>query len=171
LRVPVIVVGVLFTVAVLVEIQPVGSVYVITGLPGATPVTTPVKVPAVACSVLLLLQLPPDGVDPNVVDVPVHTTAVPLIADGNGFTVIIIVVKQPVPKVYVMIGVPADTPVTAGPETVAIARSLLVHVPPAGVELSVVVKPTHTLRVPVIVDGLVFTVTTVVVRQPVAGIV
>lgn len=44
---------------------------------------------------------------------------------------------------------------------------LLNHVPPAGVTDSVVVFPTHNGALPVIVPGVVLTVTTAVVLQPV----
>ena len=49
---------------------------------------------------------------------------------------------------------------------------LLVHVPPAGVEFSVLVAPTHTFKVPVIAVGLAFTVTIVGVAliQPVPSV-
>ncbi len=46
--------------------------------------------------------------------------------------------------------------------TVAIAVLPLVQVPPAGVELNAVVKPTHTFSVPVIAVGLGLTDTVVV---------
>jgi hypothetical protein len=59
---------------------------VIVGIPADKPVTTPdvETEPRVA---LLLLQVPPDGVDDNVVVLPGHTAAVPVIAVGIGFTV------------------------------------------------------------------------------------
>ena len=52
--------------------------------------------------------------------------------------------------------------------TVPIVVLLLDHVPPAGVEFNVVVESTHTRLVPVMPVGCVFTVTFVVVIQPVA---
>src|ERR1043165_8763955 len=48
---------------------------------------------------------------------------------------------------------------------------LLLHVPPIVALLSVRVPPTHTLKVPVIAAGNGDTVTTAVVKHPVAGIV
>ena len=47
---------------------------------------------------------------------------------------------------------------------------LLLHVPPAGVEFNVVVKPIHTLSDPVIVVGFGFTVTIAVVIHPVESV-
>jgi hypothetical protein len=48
---------------------------------------------------------------------------------------------------------------------VATAKLALVHVPPAGVELSVVVSPTHKASEPVNVVGCGLTVTTVVLKH------
>jgi hypothetical protein len=42
----------------------------------------------------------------------------------------------------------------------------LVHVPPVGVELNVVVAPVHTLIVPVMAVGCVLTVTAAAAKQP-----
>lgn len=51
--------------------------------------------------------------------------------------------------------VPAETPVTTpvAPSTVAIAALPLLHTPPAEASASVVVKPTQTRVVPVIVPA------------------
>ena len=59
---------------------------------------------------------------------------------------------------------PAAIPVTAPVPLPTAARPalLLDHDPPEGVEFKVVVKPTHTLNVPVNAVGVVFTVTTAV---------
>jgi hypothetical protein len=63
-----------------------------------------------------------------------------------------------------MVTVPGATPVTTPPpdDTVAIAALLLVHVPPAEVLLSAVVRSGHTDKTPVIGAGDVLTVTVVV---------
>lgn len=64
--------------------------------------------------------------------------------------------------------VPALLPVTT-PElepTVATPVLPLVHVPPDGVELNVVVEPVHTVAVPVIEVGAVFTVTVAKAKHP-----
>ena len=67
-----------------------------------------------------------------------------------------------------MFDVPAIAPVTTPVAALIVALPLLlVQLPPAGVELSVTVRPTHTLLRPVIVVGLAFTVTVAVARQPV----
>jgi hypothetical protein len=56
---------------------------------------------------------------------------------------------------------PVTTPVVA--TTGAIDVLLLVHVPPGGPLVKVVVNPTHTLRIPVITAGKGYTVTIAVV--------
>lgn len=71
-----------------------------------------------------------------------------------------------------MVTVPADTPST-NPDVepiVAIPVLLLLHTPPAVASFKVVVPSTQTLVTPVIEDGKGFTVTTVVVRQPVGKV-
>lgn len=68
-------------------------------MPVATPVTTPVVGTTEPCAGILLLQVPPSGVELSVVFAPVHTVAVPLIAEGDVFTVIVNVATQPVASV------------------------------------------------------------------------
>lgn len=70
-------------------------------------------------------------------------------------------------------GVPvADTPVTVAvpgpvPLTIAMPGALLLHVPPVGVPVSVVVPPaSQTCGTPVIAPGSANTVTVAVLRQP-----
>jgi len=117
--------------------------------------------PTVACNVLLLLHVPPVVVLVNVVDAPRHTNVVPDITAGSGFTVSCIVCKQPFDNVYVIVGIPAATPVTTPDEepTVASAGLPLVHVPPNTEFSKDAVAPTHTFAVPVIVAGEMFTIT------------
>ena len=139
--------------------------------PAANPFTAPV-LPTVAIDVLLLLHVPPDGLEDNVVALPTHTFIVPVIDDGIGLTVNVVVVRQPVGNVYVISGVPEATPVTI-PElvpTVASVTLLLNHVPPGVASVSVVVKPMHTLSVPDIAAGNGLTVTTVVEVHPVDAV-
>jgi hypothetical protein len=64
---------------------------VIVAVPAETPVTTPVTDPTVAMLVVLLLQVLPPASLSVVVD-PVHTVAVPVIADKPVFTVTTVVV-------------------------------------------------------------------------------
>lgn len=70
----------------------------IVAVPVVTPVIVPVVAPAVAVVVLLLVQLPPVVASLSVDVAPMHTTAVPVIAAGNGFTVTVAVFVQPVPN-------------------------------------------------------------------------
>ena len=93
--VPVIDAGNGLTVTGVVMIQPVVlSVYVIVGVPAATPVTTPVALLTVASNVLLLLQLPSGVASLKLVVKPAHTLVVPVIAAGSGLTVAVLVMIQ-----------------------------------------------------------------------------
>ncbi len=67
-----------------------------------------------------------------------------------------------------MVAVPALTPVTipVPAPTVAFVIVLLVHVPPAGDEPSVVVLPIQVVNVPVMLPGVAITVTTLVDEHP-----
>ncbi len=67
-------------------------------VPDVTPETIPELVPMVATLVLLLVQVPPPVLESVVVE-PAQTVVVPVIADGNGFTVTAVVVMQPVESV------------------------------------------------------------------------
>lgn len=60
--------------------------------------------------------------------------------------------------------IPPTTPVVAF--TVPIEGLLLLHVPPAGVDVSVVVAPRHAMLIPVIAVGVGVTVTTAIELQP-----
>ena len=55
-------------------------------VPVATPVTIPVVLPMVATDVLPLLHVPPVVVFERVVLLPVHTSIVPVMDDGVGYT-------------------------------------------------------------------------------------
>ena len=65
-------------------------------VPALTPVTNPVLEPIVAMPVLPLLHVPPVVALARVDVVPAHIAVAPVIAAGSGFTVIIVVVIQPV---------------------------------------------------------------------------
>ena len=146
------------TVACAVEIHPfVVTVYVIVAVPAATPVTNPVEASTVATA-LDDDQTPPAVALVNVVAEPAHTSVVPLIAatTGRALTVTACVTKLVQPfafvMVYVIVAVPAETPLTTPVEASTVAVAVLddVQTPPAGVLASVVVAPAHTLVVPVI---------------------
>ena len=70
----------------------------ITGIPAVIPVTTPVLLTLPAAG-LLLLHVPPVGVELSVVVIPVQTVKVPVMADGVELTVIFLVIIQPVGSV------------------------------------------------------------------------
>ena len=129
--------GALPTVTVLVtwvDPQPV-TVYLIVAVPADTPVTSPLLF-TVAILVALLLHTPPGVASANWVVPCEHTDWLPVIAATTGAlpTVTVLVTwvdPQPV-TVYMIVAVPADTPVTSPLLfTVAILVALLLHTPPA----------------------------------------
>jgi hypothetical protein len=133
-------------------------------VPTDTPVTTP-EVLTVATDVAELLHVPPKPPETDNVEVePAHIELTPVIVPGLELTVTIIIVEQPVGKVYVIAVVPIDVPVTipvANP-TVAIAGFEDTHTPPAGLDDKVEDTPVHIKGLPVIEVGKGFTVTTAV---------
>jgi hypothetical protein len=126
--------------------------------------------PTVAMDVLLLVQVPPPA-SLKVLVRPTQTLKVPEMAEGAGLTVIAVVARQPVPNVYVIVKDPAATPDTMPDDEPTVARVvvLLAHVPPPA-SLRVAVALTHTVAGPDMDAGSGLTVTTTVVRQPVANV-
>lgn len=121
------------------------------------PLTKPATVPpdTIATVLLLLLQVPPLVALVSEILAPAHTAVGPVIAAGAGLTVIAVVVKQPVPNVYVIVAVPANIPLTmpVPDPTLATAVLLLAHVPPPTELLNVLVVPSHTFITPVMAGG------------------
>jgi hypothetical protein len=98
-----------------------------------------------------------------VADVPAHNTDVPESTAGSALTVAFAVAKQPVGSVYLMVAIPAETPViTPLASTDAIPGTDDNQLPPTVAELSVVVAPAHMPVTPVIAAGSALTVITVV---------
>ena len=100
--VPVIATGVVLTVICIVAIQPAPKLYVITATPppaALTPVTMPVPAPTVAVPVALLVHAPPLVASVRVMEDPSQTVEGPEIAVGDGFTVTMAVIRQPVGSV------------------------------------------------------------------------
>ena len=64
---------------------------------------------------------------------------------------------------------PVAPPLTLPATTVATVVNELLHVPPVGLSLSVIVAPTHSAVGPVMV-GIGFTVTITVLAQPVGNV-
>lgn len=166
--VPVITSGNGLTVTTAVLIQPVLMVYVIVVVPVVIPVNKPAVVPMVATVGSLLVQETPVGAQLSTVVDPVQILVIPVIADGNGLTVTVLVAATPQPVLYVITVIPAPTPVTT-PKLLMVATLVLpvLHNPPGVVLLKAVVKPAHIIAVPVITDGTELTVTGAVVIQPV----
>lgn len=119
-------------------------------------------------------QVPPETVEDNVVLLPTQTVVLPEIvpALGSGFTVMVVVVKQPVGKVYVTVTVPADTPVnTPVVEAIdAVDVDEELQVPPPAELVSVIVEPTQTDVGPPILPGNGLTVTIAVSVQPLVDV-
>jgi hypothetical protein len=95
----------------------------------------------------LLLHRPPAAASVRVILEPVHTVVGPLIvpATGAGLMVtgvLVDAVAQPVVTVYVILVMPAVTPVTTpDASTLAMAALPLLHTPPADVSVRVLVVP------------------------------
>jgi hypothetical protein len=168
-KVPLIV-GKAFTVNVAVFVQPFVFIYVMVVVPAATPVTTP-AVLIVAIPVLEDAHgvVPCAVADPVKVEVdPIQADKVPLIV-GKAFTVNVAVFVQPSVFIYVMVVVPAATPVTT-PAVLIVAIPVLedAHgVVPCAVAdpVKVEVNPIQADKVPLIV-GKAFTVNVAVFVQP-----
>lgn len=142
----------------------------IVAVPASTPLTTPLEEPTAATDVAPLLHVPPPP-SLKVIDDPAHTADKPEISDGTGLTVTVVFTVQPAPAVYVIVAVPATNPLTT-PEpnpTDATVVLPLVHVPPPA-SLSVVERPAQTEVIPVMAVGSGFTVTVVVMIQPVGSV-
>ncbi len=136
-----------------------------TAVPADTPPAMPVASPIVATAVLLLVHVPPPA-SVRVELVPTQNDETPEIGLGNGFTVTVVVIRQPVGRVYVITDVPVETPETIPvvDPTVATVVLLLSQVPPPASD-NVVVLPTQTFVVPVMGLGSGFTVIVVVTAQ------
>ena len=127
------------------------TVYIAVSVPIVTPVTRP---PAIVARVLLMLQVPPGAGSESVMVEPIHTFEGPLITPASGvvFTVTICeAVLEPHELViaYPIVSIPAITPVTTPPATVAEAL-LLLHAPPAGKAVRLTDEPVHTVDGPAI---------------------
>ena len=157
---PVMGAGVLSTVTVVEEEQPVAiNLYVIVAVPGEEPPKIPVVTPTGATPILFELQVPPGVTSLSVAVSPTHTCVGPVMAAGSGLTVNDSVDEQPL-LVFEIVVLPAVTPVTTPVEEpiVATAGLLLDHVPPP-VHANVMALPIHTESPLVIAPGVGFTVT------------
>ncbi len=139
-------------------------------MPGFTPVTTPALFTVATPVFDEVHGLVAAGVpDPANVIVEPSQTAVGPVMVGLGFTVTVAVLLQPLLLVYVIVVVPAATPVTT-PVLLTVATPVLEDVhgfAAAGVPdpVKVVVAPTQTVSVPVMV-GCALTVIVIVLLHP-----
>ena len=122
----------------------------ITEVPAVTPVTIPPE--TVATEVVAEVQglemaAVPDPV--NVVVAPIQADAVPEMV-GSALIVTVCVAEQPLLSVYVITEVPAATPVTTPPETVATEVVAEVQ----GLEVAAVPDPVNVVVAPIQADAL-----------------
>jgi hypothetical protein len=137
--------------------------------PVATPVTKPVLL-TVATRVFELLQLPPVAASVSWVVAPPHTVKVPVIVPAviEELTVTIFVAEalpQLFVTAYVIVAVPAETPVTIPVlPTVATPVAPELHTPPLTASLSVMGVLVQSMDAPEMLPapGNAFTVITVV---------
>jgi hypothetical protein len=167
--------GLMFTS--LVTKHPVGSMYVNVATPADTPVNIPLVSTIVAIKGSFTLHNPPVVSFFRVSENPTHRFIGPVIAPGNGRTLIRKSISHPFELVKVIIAVPADTPVTCADTesidaTVAMVKSLDVHVPDNTDNglLNITDEPTHTVSAPCIGGGRLLTVTVNTVKQPVGNV-
>lgn len=134
-------------------------------MPEDTPTIIPVGV------IVAIAGLETDHMTPPIevkVAVPPMHIDVGLEINGDGWTVTFVVLKQPVPAVYVTVAVPALNPVTIPePDPTATMTELLFQMPPAVAQDKVIELPTQTLVPPVIAAGNGLAVITFVTVQPV----
>jgi hypothetical protein len=136
-------------------------------VPVDTAVSRPDDEPIVATLVFMLVHVPPPAASVSGVVAPAQADERPLIAE-SGLTVMgSVAVHDPI--AYVIVGVPAATPVTMPVlPTVANSVELEDQVPPVGRSVSGMVWPAQTDEGPLIVPGVVFTVTSLVAEHPAA---
>lgn len=135
------------------------------------PVTTPVPGTTGAIADGVLVHVPPAVASLSVVVLPVHTVVVPVIAAGNGLTVMTADTLQPLgARVYTAVAVEGTVtvpPVTTPVPRPIVAGPLMLQEPPPVALVSVMVLPLHTLAGPPMAAGNAVTVTMAVVVQPV----
>jgi len=109
-------------------------------------------------------QVTPVVVSDSVTQLPIQAYIVPVIGPGGAFTVMVFVVGVPQPLEYVIVVLPAWTPVTIPVilSTNATESFALDQFPPVDTSDRVIVAPTHTTPGPDIGAGMLFTVATIV---------
>jgi hypothetical protein len=128
------------------------TIYIIAAVPGAIPVTAPVEEFTEAIDELEDVQLPPGVVELNTAEPDTHIACVPLKVPALGGAVTVTVrvavasAQLPVPvTVYVIVAIPAATPVTTPVDELIVATALAdeLQVPPVDVVVNVVVPNTQ----------------------------
>jgi hypothetical protein len=126
----------------------------------------PVIAFTVATDVKLLLQVPPVILLCRSVVVPTQMLNIPVIPAGAGLIVTVLVAKHPADVAYVTVAVPAVIPVTFPKASTDTSPSRLLHTPPDIASERVVMPPSQTVSAPAIAAGAGFTVSTIVLKQP-----
>jgi hypothetical protein len=145
--------GCAFTVTTSVAAHTPGPKLIVE-VPGLRPVTTP-DGSIVATAVLLLLHVPSVLVSVNVMLLPWQIIPEPVIVSPEGFTRTVAVTLQPAAVVKVTVALPLPCVATV-PLKVSITTtevSLLLHVPPPGLLVSVVPVPWHSVVAPLMPPG------------------
>jgi hypothetical protein len=133
--------------------QALVTLYEMVLVPLVMPVTTPVEAPMVATAGVVLDHTPPGVALLRVPGVPTHTIPLPVIGAGAGVAITVTTaVTAPDATLYVMVAVPAETPVTMPVDEPIDATDgvLDVQVPPGVASARVVVPVAQTVNVPVI---------------------
>ena len=141
-----------------------------TALPALMPVTRPELISIIATPVDPDSQVPPVAASLRVVEDPEHTVAGPVMAGKVVVFTVISFVATAEPHVpetaYEIVTLPAVTPVTTPPETVALPL-LALHVPPDTPSVRVIFAPVLTVDAPEIVPAVAaLTVTTAITELP-----
>ena len=112
-----------------------------------------------ANAVLLLLQVPPVEASNKAVVWPAQIVNEPVIAAGELLTVTDLVAKQPPVKIYEIVVVPTELPITRPVDDPisATAGLLLLHTPPLMASVSSDVVPVQLNEEPDMGVGVVFT--------------
>lgn len=152
---------------VVMAAQPELRVYEINTVPEPKAVTAPDVPPTTAMYLLPLAHTPPGVPLLNVIVLPTHTVAGPVIAVGDGTTVTVVLAVHPAIS-YTQVKIPPVMPVTIPEEDpiVAVAVELPLHVPPTIASYNVNVWPVHTCPLPTIGFGSGLTVMTLVAAHP-----
>ena len=126
------------------------------------PTTAPKAAPVdpMVTFVLLLVQVPSGVASLRLVVRPKQTFRLPAIDNGNGLTVTVVAIRQPVGNMYAILAFPAVRPPIKQPSVpmLAVPSALLLQKPPGVASDKQSCRPLHTGTLPVIGAGRGLTV-------------